>query len=331
MPEKKKSTLKELLDLMTEGESKKTLSKGTDDPIKKKFIEHCEKRDTAAKKMLDKLGIKETTSFEEAKKLLLKPTIETPAMPATDAVMVRSLVYLRFHQLLLDSELNRPLVGNKTYWQCGCKQHTEHAGSEMDLPGYVKGRSKYGFEVCETHRKIIRIATLVASKSLKPESRSVITLTTKKSSCGPDECEIYPDVVLDEDDNEVKGWVVVTQGNSEIITDVEEHKLLLSLTKVWEEKKATESKPHTDDDRFEILPTEAEFLLKRSDSDPGIIELVVFDKIEHDNDSIRNIKFDDFELFWDNSSECMFDTTKFASVEDAEKWCLSIGMTKYEE
>ena len=88
-----------------------------------------------------------------------------------------------------------------------------------------------------------------------------------------------------------------------------------------------------------------------SDED-GVITLWVVDLDEEDNDDIRDINHPDFDNYWSNAMECVFElndqdminflirlnknkakTLKppLKTMEEARNWCLSIGMVEDKE
>ncbi len=58
----------------------------------------------------------------------------------------------------------------------------------------------------------------------------------------------------------------------------------------------------------------------------GIITLAVEDLDDPSNDDVREVVHPDFEKYWDNSMENVFETTHFKSMQEAKDWCISIGM-----
>ena len=77
-------------------------------------------------------------------------------------------------------------------------------------------------------------------------------------------------------------------------------------------------------------PARCEFELQEDTfgdmGDPGDIVLIVGDLDEPDNDDIRDVLHTDFDYYWGNACENVFVSEKFKDIEDARKWCLSIGM-----
>ena len=87
-----------------------------------------------------------------------------------------------------------------------------------------------------------------------------------------------------------------------------------------------------------LMPNRCEFWLFIDDggddkdmyiAGEGDICLCISDLDEPDNDDIRDVVHPDFDKFWDNACENIFLShgfKHFKSLEDAKKWCLSIGM-----
>ncbi len=58
----------------------------------------------------------------------------------------------------------------------------------------------------------------------------------------------------------------------------------------------------------------------------GYITISITDLDEEDNDDIRDVVHPDFEKYWDNDAENIFSTTHFKTMQEAQDWCISIGM-----
>lgn len=66
----------------------------------------------------------------------------------------------------------------------------------------------------------------------------------------------------------------------------------------------------------------------------GDICLCITDLDEPDNDDVRDVDHPDFDKYWGNACENVFLSEgfdHFKSLEDARKWCLSIGMVESPE
>lgn len=80
-----------------------------------------------------------------------------------------------------------------------------------------------------------------------------------------------------------------------------------------------------------IQPNDAKFKIELQTIDDfemtGIM-LFVMQISDPNNDDIREIDHLDFNKYWDNEMENVFSTLHFQTVDDARKWCISIGMTE---